>query len=116
MTSLSKIIKKPRINPEFYCNPDKFSFKDLLAICFTAGFFYASYRALSEPQALELVKSIAYLMAVILGGYFGHEITAALIHERYRGYDSAYNGDYSYGGDNNNGDSANANQGNGSQV
>lgn len=83
MIILNRKLKTPHLNPKFYCSPDEFSFKDLLAIIFTAGFFYACYRALSENQALELVRSIAYLMAVILGGYFGQEITAALVKERY---------------------------------
>lgn len=65
--------------PSFYSRADEFSFKDLLAIFFSAGFFYICYRALSDPQALELVKSVGYLMAVILGGYFGQEITSTLV-------------------------------------
>lgn len=90
-------IKTPRLNPRFYCSPDEFSFKDFLAVIFTAGFFYACFRALSETQALELVQSIAYLMAVILGGYFGQEITAAVVKERYRSQRALMN--YSNGGE-----------------
>jgi len=66
--------KLPRAPNDFYGRPRQFSFKDLLAILFTAGFFYVCYRAITEPQALELVKSIAYLIAIILGGYFGQEM------------------------------------------
>jgi len=60
----------------FFSRPEEFSFKDLLAVLFTAGFFYVCYRAITEPQALELVKTIAYLIAIILGGYFGQEMVS----------------------------------------
>ncbi len=92
-----KYIKRPQIDSGFYISPDTFSFKDLLAIFFTLGFFYACYRALTQAQALELVKSITYLMAIILGGYFGHEITAAIIHEKYRNNNNSYNYGHDYG-------------------
>ncbi len=83
MNHVNSKFKMPSVSPRFYNSPDEFSFKDLLAVVFTFGFFYACFRALSELQALELVKATAYLMAVILGGYFGQEITAALVKERY---------------------------------
>ncbi len=98
MNSLIKYTKRPRISPEFYNSPYTFSFKDLLAIFFTLGFFYACYKALTQSQALELVKTIAYLMAIILGGYFGHEITAAIIQEKYKTNTSAYSSNYIYEG------------------
>ncbi len=96
ITSFKQYIKVPRVKPDFYNCPDSFSFKDLLAIFFTLGFFYACYKALTQPQALELVKAIAYLMAIILGGYFGHEITAAIIHEKYKTNNYGYSNSYSY--------------------
>ncbi len=99
MNSIRKYIKRPRLSPEFYNSPYTFSFKDLLAIFFTLGFFYACYKALTQPQALELVKTIAYLMAIILGGYFGHEITAAIIHEKYKTNNYSYSSSYSNGGE-----------------
>ena len=78
---------KPGLNdkvcvPSFYSRADEFSFKDLLAIFFSSGFFYICYQALGDPQALELVKAVGYLMAVILGGYFGQEITSTLVKEK----------------------------------
>lgn len=73
------------IPSNFYSRPDRFSFKDLLATLFSVGFCCICYRALTEPQALELVKAVGYLMAVILGGYFGQEITSALVMERRNG-------------------------------
>lgn len=75
----------PGIPSDFYSRPDRFSFKDLLATLFSLGFCCICYRALTEPQALELVKAVGYLMAVILGGYFGQEITSALVTERRNG-------------------------------
>jgi len=60
----------------FFSRPEEFSFKDMLAILFTAGFFYVCFRAITEPQALELVRSITYLIAIILGGYFGQEMVS----------------------------------------
>ncbi len=84
MNSIIKKVKVRKGGPDFYNCPDAFSFKDLLAILFTMGFFYACYRALSQTQALELVKSITYLIAIVLGGYFGQEITASIIQERYK--------------------------------
>ncbi len=100
MAPMSQHLKQIKLKPDFYNCPDRFSFKDLLAIFFTLGFFYACYRALFQPQALELVKSIAYLMGIILGGYFGHEITAAIINEKHKNVN--YTNSSSYNQDSNN--------------
>ena len=66
----------PKMPDDFYGRPNKFSFKDLLAMLFTVGFFYISFQALNSEQALELVKSWVALVAIVLGGYFGQEMVS----------------------------------------
>lgn len=61
----------------FFDRPYQFSFKDLLAIAFTAMFLFFCCRALNHTDALELVKTLIPLIAIILGGYFGQEMASA---------------------------------------
>lgn len=93
----------------FFNRPNEFSFKDLIAATFVAAFLYISWRALSDPQALEVMKSWISLIMVILTGYFGQEAVSAYFvsknmqnqyNNQYQGY-SGYQGygynNYNYG-------------------
>jgi hypothetical protein len=66
----------------FFSRPYEFSFKDMLAVAFCGMFFYACWRALGSPDALELVKTLIPLIMVILGGYFGQEMATAYFQGR----------------------------------
>lgn len=59
------------------------TFKDFLASMFSFGFFYISWRVITngpDTAAVELIQSWTPLMALILGGYFGQDML-----ERYSG-------------------------------
>lgn len=60
----------------FFSRPNEFSFKDLLAATTVGFFIFFSVRALSDEQALELVRIWVTLIAIVLGGYFGQEIAS----------------------------------------
>lgn len=57
----------------FFSRPDRFSFKDALAILFVSAFLFFCWRALNSRQALELVDALVSLVGIILGGYFVQE-------------------------------------------
>jgi len=58
---------------DYFNRPHGFSFKDALAVVFCGFFLYYAWRALDNPQALEVVKQMVYLVSIILLGYFGQE-------------------------------------------
>jgi hypothetical protein len=86
----------------FFSSPFDFSFKDLIAAVFVGAFLYITYRALSDKQALEVMKSWVSLIMVVLTGYFGQEAVSAYFMSKNPqpnpyGYNS-YGGYGTYGG------------------
>ncbi|MDI3311395.1 MAG: hypothetical protein QJR05_08210 [Thermoanaerobacterium sp.] len=61
----------------FWSRPTEFSFKDLLAICFSGSFLFFCFWYLTDKEMLELVKTLIPVISVILGGYFGQEMVVA---------------------------------------
>jgi len=66
----------------FWNRPLEFSFKDLLAICFTGSFLFFCFWYLIDKEMLELVKTLIPIISVILGGYFGQEMVVAYMQGR----------------------------------
>lgn len=59
---------------DFFSRSREFSFKDLLAAIFSGFFIYKC-----GTGDLELVKILVPLIAIILGGYFGQEISSVWV-------------------------------------
>jgi len=57
----------------FFNQPYKFSFKDMVALMFIGAFLFFCLKALHDNQVLELVKTLVSLIGIILGGYFVQE-------------------------------------------
>lgn len=76
----------------FFNNPDRFSFKDGLAIVFNAFFFYFCWKAQYSDRALEIVKALIWPEVTILLGYFGTEMSNMFASNRMVG------GSYGMGG------------------
>ena len=68
----------------FFNQPYRFSFKDLIAAVFIGSFLYFCWRALGSKQALELVKTMVSLIGVVLGGYFLQEGAAMYLYRNQR--------------------------------
>lgn len=113
---------RQKMNKRFNA-PYEFSFKDLLAIVFVAGFLYISWRALKDKDAIELVRTWMPILMTVLGGYFGTEVASAYFISKnpmnqngmYNGYNNYgyynnYNGGYNNGNNNTTGNTANSNQ------
>lgn len=66
----------------FYNRPDRFSFKDVLAIAFSGAFLWFCWKALKSEDALQLVKTLVPLIGIILGGYFGQEMASTWVSSR----------------------------------
>ncbi|WKV08212.1 hypothetical protein Q2T46_11805 [Thermoanaerobacterium sp. CMT5567-10] len=76
---------------KFFNNPWEFSFKDVIAIVFTATFLFVTYKALTSKDALEVMKTLIAPIMTVLGGYFGQEVATAYFQSK---YPNTYNGYY----------------------
>lgn len=85
---------KVRPMKNFFSRPYEFSFKDMLAVAFCGMFFYVAWRAIGNPDVLDLVKALIPLIMVILGGYFGQEMATAYFQRQNNPY-GYYGGYYS---------------------
>jgi hypothetical protein len=76
---------------KFFNNPNEFSFKDVIAIVFTATFLYVTYKSLTSSDALEVMKTLIAPIMTVLGGYFGQEVATAYFQSK---YPNTYNNGY----------------------
>lgn len=78
---------------DFFSRPQSFSFKDLLAVGFSGFFLFQCGKAVNNSNVMELIKTLVPLIAIILGGYFGQEISSVWVNRpRYdaKGDDNNY--------------------------
>lgn len=78
---------------KFFNNPNEFSFKDVIAVVFTATFLYVTYKSLTSSDALEVMKTLIAPIMTVLGGYFGQEVATAYFQSKYT-YNNGYYTDY----------------------